>query len=530
MSYTHRTEGIVIKKKVHAEKLPFWKKIIYALGQFGWSLASYGVANLLVYFYNPPTQNGGDTRMFPVFIGAAAVIGVAGGISRLFDAITDPIIAGLSDRSESPLGRRRKFLLIGAVPFALLSVLVFVPPIQGPSPLNTVWLFTTVILFYLFMTMYVSPYYALISELGHCPEERLQLSTMISITFALGFMTGSSAYGVSGLFEQLLSAETVSAANPASPEIRAAAFQITMALFAGVSLILMMLPVVFIDERRYTEFHVSEEGSFEALVQAFKNRDFRFFALSDLSYWVAMTFVQTGISFYVIMLLGLEKGFATTLLMTMFIFSFLFYVPIGFAAKKFGKKRILTLGFVIFIATAFLMSLWGSLPISAELQGILLVLIAALPMAIFGILPNAIVADIADADGIEKGNFKAAIFFGARTFMQKVGQSISVFLFPIIISLNIGVGGAAGRPPANATAEAGALDPSETGIASGDLGGVPTVTGVRLTAILAGIGLTIGLFLFLKYNEKQVLAVIDSRGRSREPQEESTGGEKPDLQ
>ncbi|MFP4618902.1 MAG: MFS transporter, partial [Spirochaetaceae bacterium] len=133
MSYTHRTEGIVIKKKVHAEKLPFWKKIIYALGQFGWSLASYGVANLLVYFYNPPTQNGGDTRMFPVFIGAAAVIGVAGGISRLFDAITDPIIAGLSDRSESPLGRRRKFLLIGAVPFALLSVLVFVPPIQGPS-------------------------------------------------------------------------------------------------------------------------------------------------------------------------------------------------------------------------------------------------------------------------------------------------------------------------------------------------------------------------------------------------------------
>jgi Na+/melibiose symporter-like transporter len=378
----------------------------------------------------------------------------------------------------------------------LLSVLVFMPPVDGSSTINIIWLFVTIILFYFFMTMYVSPFYALISELGHSPEERLQLSTMISITFALGFMTGSTAYGVSGFFEELLSPVEITAANPASQEVSVMAFQITMGIFAIVSLILMLLPVIFIQERRYTEAHVSEEGSFEALVKAFKNRDFRVFALSDLSYWVAMTFVQTGISYYVIMLLELEKGFATTLLMVMFIFSFIFYVPIGFVAKKFGKKRVLSIGFIIFIATAFLMSMWGNLPFPAKVQGYGLILIAALPMAIFGILPNAIVADIADADGIEKGNFKAAIFFGARTFMQKLGQSLSVFLFPIIITLNIGA--------AQRSAEA-----MEAG--GQDLSSAPTVLGVRLTAILAGVGLIIGFILFLKYNEKHILNIISRR-------------------
>lgn len=108
----------------------YGKKIVYALGQFGWSLASYGVGNLLVYFYNPPAESGSDTRMFPVFIGAAAVIGVAGGASRLFDAVTDPLIAGWSDRSQSKLGRRRMFLLIGSVPFAL-GFIVFIADADG---------------------------------------------------------------------------------------------------------------------------------------------------------------------------------------------------------------------------------------------------------------------------------------------------------------------------------------------------------------------------------------------------------------
>ena len=63
-------------------------------------------------------------------------IGLVFALGRLFDAFTDPMIAGLSDKSHSKFGRRRKFLAISVLPFSLLSVLAFIPPVQGSSVLE----------------------------------------------------------------------------------------------------------------------------------------------------------------------------------------------------------------------------------------------------------------------------------------------------------------------------------------------------------------------------------------------------------
>lgn len=442
--------------------------------------------------------------MFPVFIGTAALIGIIGGVSRLFDGVTDPLIAGWSDRSQSRIGRRRKFMAIGAVPFAALSVLVFLPPASASaSLLNTIWLFATVILFYFFMTMYVTPYFALMSELGHSPDERLQLSTMISITWALGFLVGNFAYTLQGVFEGMIMSNAPADAGIAvSQAASAAGLQISLAIFAVISLILMLLPVLLIDETRHCERHVSDEGPFEALIEALKNRNFRLFALSDLSYWLAMTFVQTGISFYVIMLLNLDKEVATLLMTIMFLTSFVFYVPIGLIAKKIGKKRLLTIAFVLFILSSGMMALWGLGPIPPLAQGIGLILFSAFPIAVFGILPNAIIADIAEADGIEKGNHKAAIFFGARTLMSKLGQSLTLFLFPVVSTLAIGGLGQ--------TAQMDAADAAELAAEGIQVAGA-TVLGVRMTAAVAMIGLIVGLILFLRYDERGILRTLATK-------------------
>ena len=445
------------------EKLPFGKKIIYALGQFGWSLGSFAVMNLLYYFYDSNvTADGG--RMFPAFIVSAAILGVIAALSRVFDGVTDPLIAGLSDRSRSSFGRRRKFMAVGAAPFALLSFLVFYP-LSSSAAVNTALLTVFTFLFYLFMTMYVTPFFALLSELGHTPQERLQLSTMISITWALGFMVGNGSYALQGMFE---------AAGMAPLK----AFQAVVLSFAGVSLILMYLPVIFINERRYCVAHSSSEGSFRAVVNAFKNRNFLVFTLSDLTYFLALTFIQTGISFYIIQLLGLPKETASMLMTMLFLLSFVFYVPVSLIAKRTGKKTLLCIAFGIFTLAFILLSFWGLAPLPPMFQAVIVTVLAALPMAIFGILPNAIVADIAEADGRTRGNFKAAVFFGARTFMSKLGASITLLIFPFITHIG------------------------------SERGGAPTVTGIRLTAIAAMIFLIIGLLLFLRYDEKSVLKTL----------------------
>jgi len=407
------------------------------------------------------------------------IIGLVFAFGRLWDAITDPLIAGLSDRSHGKLGKRRTFLAISVAPFAILSALVFFPPQPGITALNTVWLFATVLLFYWFMTMYVTPFFALLPEIGHSPDERLQLSTLISITWALGTMVGSQVEMFQGMFERSGMAPT-------------AAFQTVIVIFSAVAFVFMLLPIIFIDEKKYCESNVSQGSIFKSIVSAFRNRNFLGFTLSDLAYWVSITIINTVLVYFVTVLLGLPKEFNSTLVMIMFLLSFVFYVPVNLVAKRVGKKPLLVVAFlwftVVFVYAAFL----GLYPLPPQVQGFIVVIMAAVPLAIFGIIQNAIVSDIAEADGIETGDFKAGIFFGARTFMSKLGQTVAGLVIPSLLLI-------------------GADLKAASGVVVADLAGGGAVTGqlgVRLTAVVAAVFCVMGLILFLTYNEKQVLASL----------------------
>ncbi|MGL4368538.1 MAG: MFS transporter [Spirochaetota bacterium] len=120
-------------------KLPFGLLVIFALGQFGWSLASFGACNTLLYFYMPPTDPATKQLVLPLFISqhpvlfAFTIIGAITFIGRLFDGFTNPFIATWSDRCKSRIGRRRFFMALSAAPFAVLSFLIFFPPVQASS-------------------------------------------------------------------------------------------------------------------------------------------------------------------------------------------------------------------------------------------------------------------------------------------------------------------------------------------------------------------------------------------------------------
>lgn len=449
-------------------QLPLTRKILFSLGQFGWSLASYAPGMLLVYFYMPP-ETGGE--IFPVRIyqgavlGVLTIIGLAFGTGRLFDAVTDPLIAGLSDRSRSPMGRRRKFLSVSVVPFSLFSVLVFLPPVPGYSSFNSVWVFACIIIFYWFMTMYVTPYFALMSELSHTPDDRLFLSTLISITWALGTAVGSQVFAVKALLESA----------GMSPM---AGFQLTIALFAVTGFVFMMLPILFIDEKTYGKQMPNNEKIIESLKSALGNINFRLFAVSDLAYWVALTIASTGLVYYVTILLRLQEAFTSQLQLLMYAVSFLFYIPTTIIARKTGKKRLMNAAFVLFILVYGFIIFMGRIPLGAELQAYIVVFMMGIPLAVFGILPNAVIGDIAEADAHVTGHHKAAIFYGARTFMSKLGQMVGGIVFPSLLLL--------GSTPDNNA-------------------------GVRLTGAAAIIFVSIGLGFFLCYNERQVLGILTEK-------------------
>lgn len=323
-----------------------------------------------------------------------------------------------------------------------------------------------VILYYLFMTMYVTPFFALLSELGHNSAERLQLSTMISITWAIGALIGSQTFALQNVFEN---------SGMASLE----AFRMAVLIFAILGFVFMLMPIIFIDEHKYCESHVSKEGIFEAVKTAFKNKNFLRFTLSDFAYWVSITLIQSGIAFYVTILLEQGKENVSFLQALMFLLSFVFYVPVHFLAKKIGKKRALMVAFLMFALTFVYVTMLGKISfIPLEAQGLIMVVLAAIPLAIFGILPNAVIADIAEYDGIKTGNYKSGIFFSARTFMSKMGQAVAGIILPSMLARGQEIGD--------------------------DIG-------IRMTAIAAIVFIIGGLVLLIFYNEKEINQVINQK-------------------
>lgn len=458
------------------QKLPRWKLAMFALGQLGWSLASWAVSNALSAFFLPPQSTGGS--LFPVFIFQGAVMGIATVIGlinmggRVWDAITDPWVANLSDKNKSKFGRRRLFLAIAAIPTAIFAFLVFFPLMSGETAngqlVNAVWLVITITCFYWFITMYCTPYNALIAELGHSPAERLSISTAISITWALGFVIGNLVWILTPMVQTGFHLQM-------GQQGYAQAFQIVLGIFSFVSAILMMLPVLFISEEKYAQTSPSELGLIASVKSTFSNKQFRWFVASDLPYWVALNFIQQGMLYFFTVLLGLDASFAGVAAIVMFFLSYAFYAPVVILSKKLGKKVVVLTGFCIFALTFTLCFFLGWLPMANQIQAWIVVVLAALPLAIFGILPNAIIGDIADSHAIETGEFQGGMFYGARTFMMKMGISLANLIFPSLLLL--------GRSTENPW-------------------------GVRLAA-LAAVGFCIlGFAAFFMYNEKEVMRIL----------------------
>ena len=182
------------------------KMWLFAMGQFGWALLSGLIGSWLVYFYQPDNQSieAGLTPLIPqgrVIFGVLTIIGLITAFGRLFDAVTDPLVASMSDKCKSPKGRRIPFLKWSAIPLAASTVLIFCAPFAAGSTLNGLWLFIFVALYYFFITTYCTSYTALYSEICSNEKDRMTLSTAISLTFIVGTAVAYVAPTIWGIFD-----------------------------------------------------------------------------------------------------------------------------------------------------------------------------------------------------------------------------------------------------------------------------------------------------------------------------------------
>ena len=244
----------------------------FAIGQLGWAILSGIISNWLVYYYMPSETlvNQGMTGFITqgiVFAGLT-VIGIITACGRLLDGFIDPFIASKSDSLASPLGRRIPFMRKAAAPFAAMTVLVFVIPGTSSVVANIVLLFVCLMLFYVTLSLYCTPFNALIPELGRTQELRVNLSTYISVTYFVGTAAAYLVTALAGILEPSLGPVT--------------SFRVTVAMLAVVALACMLVPAFGIDENLYADTQPSSTPMGQSVAKTFKNREFQIFESSDV--------------------------------------------------------------------------------------------------------------------------------------------------------------------------------------------------------------------------------------------------------
>ena len=468
---------------------------IFAVGQLGWSTLSGIISAWFVTFYLP-TQNdinsGAIQYIMPGLVigGFLTILGLITALSRVFDAVTDPLIASLSDRSKNKRGRRIPFMQYAAIPLSVVTVLLFCAPVETISGWNVAWISVFVVLFYLFMTMYCTPYNALISEFGKTQDDRMYISTAISLTFFAGTLLAYTPFVFAGMLRGSVGF--------------AWSYRICFIVLAIISCICMLIPTFCLKEKDFVDTKPSNANMFKSLGATFKNKSFRTFVGSDIMYWVGLTLFQTGLPFFVKVSMKLDESYTMIFLGGMTVLSAVFYPIVPKLVKKFGKKKLVISGFlglaIAYVITG-LIGVIGTTVIPGVVYGVVICVIAAFPMALLGIIPQSIVADVAEADGYETGENREGMFFAARTFAMKFGQSLAMLVFTSL-----------------------AIIGTTQNTNSNDI--TASVLGMTIVGFVAVAFCTLGAIILSFYNEKKVMSTIDKNQKEKKISTETETTEK----
>lgn len=382
-----------------------FKMLMYAAGYIGISIFTQTTVKWYQYFYTPPEMNKGSLRvLIPV-----GMIGIAMIIGRIFDAVSDPMVAYYSDKCKSRLGRRIPFILYGSLPLALSFILIWFPPVKGESMANFIYLSVMLSLFFIFFTIVVGPYLALINEITKTNRERITLTTMQGVTQIIGVMIA-----------EVLSGVLIDKYN----------FKVMGIAMGAIALLTLILTPIFVKEDLSNPETTPTIGMFSSIKMTLTNKNFLYYLISYIAVWFGINTLTITMPYITEILLKKSPETSGFMIAGAFVAAILFTPFIPKITLKIGKKKFMIITSIFFSVILFLTGLFGTLlPFTASF---IVVIFAGIPLSVIFVVPNAMIADIAELDGIENGIRREGMFFGAQGLVMKAVIGLSSFVTPAL--------------------------------------------------------------------------------------------------
>ncbi len=347
----------------------------------------------------------------------ASLAGTALLVGKIWDGAIDPFIGTLTDRTRSRLGRRRPWILAGAISILFLMTLMYTNPHITSQGLLFVWVLVAYMLMVTAYSIINIPYGALTPELTREYDERTNLNAFRMSFAVIGTLVGTQAVGpVRALF-----------ANPDHGWI-------AVGLVMGAVIMITALITFFTvrEPKRAAEEAREQQSLGKTYLAILKNKPFVLALVTYMLHMMGTNIVQAALIFYYKYIVWNNDGGAAA--DGEFAFALMFFIGGAFLfifiwtaiSKRIGKKWTYNLGMGLFalavLAVFFLAPGRGTWFMRA------LMALAGIGFSTNYVMPFAIIPDTVELDYAKNGVRREGVFYGMWNFVNQLGVAFALAL------------------------------------------------------------------------------------------------------
>ncbi len=333
-----------------------------------------------------------------------------------WDAVNDPLVGALTDRTRSRWGRRKPYIVIAFIPFGLFFGLLWqVPPTQAPWA-TTVWLIALLFAYDTAASMVSVPYLALTPELTADYDERTALNGYRQAFSMLGGLL------VGGAAEYLVSRQPTPAQG----------WGVTGWVFAALSSLPFIAVLLGVKENPATSMAAPPSvGIFQLFARTLKNRAFRIAVSIYLLSWVAVGITSTMFVYFLTHVMNMGGQVFIALLAVQL--AALASIPaVVWLSDRVGKRNAYLVGISFWVMVQLAMFF---VPAGNTTLVVLLAACAGVGVGTAHVMPWAMVPDCIDVDAYETNERREGAYFGVMSFLEKVGTAFALSGVGLVLHL-----------------------------------------------------------------------------------------------
>jgi GPH family glycoside/pentoside/hexuronide:cation symporter len=395
-----------------------WKKWTYGMGNFANTVAQQVFNNRIQFFY------------IDVVGLNAALAGVIWFIFGLWNAINDPLMGNVSDRTRTRLGRRIPYILFGAVPLGISFFFLWTPP-KDPLWLTAGYFFAMLFIFDTLYTLVIMAYNSLFTELAEDLKER---SSLAAVREGLAVIALLLAFILAPIL---------------SEDLGFVPMGIVIGAFTAVGYLISVIGA------KENPEHMTGESMpmWESLKICLSSRPFRWYILANLAKEYLFVVLPATLPFwrkYVLRITEESQVFGTMMgpgdqEAILLAVPFLLTVPLlmiwNRLTPRIGVRRAWLYSFVLFVPGLLVIMLANDF-----YTGLLGTTLIAPGLAGFMMLPIVMLTEVIDEDAIRVGERREGIFFGINGGIVKLAFSFQGILYSVVFTISGYVAGAEVQP------------------------------------------------------------------------------------